>query len=224
MGVRIPTYRPGSSPVHRCDARVKLVVLLAFSIGIFFVQSWWVMALFALAVVVAMAISRIAIPDVNRLLVPVYVLAAFSVLFNAIAHPGLEGLSLGLLFGVRMVVLVAASFVVCLTTGSAQLLEAFGWFIGPLRRFGVPVDDIAFTLALSVRFIPVIEQQFSRIRTAQIARGAEATGSFTRKLKVWGSAFSALFIGLFRQADSLASAMDARCYGASSRRARLPRQ
>ena len=181
------------------------------------------MALFALVAVVLVAVARIALPEINRLLVPVYVLAAFSVLFNVMAHPGLEGLSQGLLFGVRMVVLVAVSFVVCLTTGSAQLLEAFGWFIEPLRRFRVPVDDVAFTLALSVRFIPVIEQQFARIRAAQIARGAEASGSFTRKLQVWGSAFSALFIGLFRQADSLASAMDARCYGASDCRTRLPR-
>ena len=209
--------------MHRCDARIKLVVLLAFSIGIFFAQSWWAMALFALVAVVLVAVARIALPEINRLLVPVYVLAAFSVLFNVMAHPGLEGFSQGLLFGVRMVVLVAASFVVCLTTGSAQLLEAFGWFIEPLRRFRVPVDDVAFTLALSVRFIPVIEQQFARIRAAQIARGAEASGSFTRKLQVWGSAFSALFIGLFRQADSLASAMDARCYGASDCRTRLPR-
>ena len=35
-------------------------------------------------------------------------------------------------------------------------------------------------------------------------------------------AFIALFVGLFRHADNLALAMDARCYGASPERTTLP--
>ena len=221
MAFQVAAYCPGNSPVHRCDARAKIVALLALSVAILAVGSWPPMAAFAALVLVAAAISRIPLGVMNRLLSPVYVLAAFSVLFNVIAQPNLDGVSTGLLVGVRMVALVAASFVVCLTTSSSQLLEAFRWFIEPLRRLGAPVDDIAFTLALSIRFIPVIEDEFRHIRVAQMARGAEATGSFARKLRIWGSAFSALFVGLFRHADELACAMDARCYGASPRRTRL---
>lgn len=203
--------------MHRCDARVKIAVLLAFSVGIFFVGSWWGMAVFALAAIVAVLVARLPLGQVNRLLVPVYVLAAFSVLFNVLASPNVDGLLTGLFFGVRMVVLIAASFVVCLTTSSSALLDAFRWFIGPLRRVRVPADDIAFTLALSLRFIPVIEREFAQIRAAQKSRGAELAGSFAHKLRIWGAAFSALFIGLFRHADTLATAMDARCYGAHGR-------
>jgi len=207
------TYLSGSSAVHRCDARVKIIALLAFSIGIFFVGNWWGMAAFAFAVVIAVLVARIPIGQLNRLLVPVYVLAAFSVFFNALANPTLDGLTVGLFFGVRMVVLVAASFVVCLTSQPSELLDAFKWLIGPLRHVRVPVDDIAFTLALSLRFIPVIEREFEVVRAAQKSRGAELSGSFANKLRMWGAAFSAVFVGLFRHADALATAMDARCYG-----------
>lgn len=213
MRFRALTYVSGNSLLHRCDARVKILVLLAFSVGIFFVRTWWGMVACALAVVVALAVARAPFARVNGMLVPVYVLAAFSVLFNVIGNPSAGGLSAGLFLGVRMVALVAASFIVCLTTAPSALLDAFRWFIGPLRRVHLPVDDIAFTLALSLRFIPVIEREFETVRAAQKSRGAELSGSFANKLRIWGAAFSAVFVGLFRHADNLATAMDARCYG-----------
>lgn len=215
------TYIEGSTPVHRCDARVKIVALFAFSVAILAVPSWWGMAALAALVVAVIAVARLPLSTMSRSLVPVYVLAAFSLFFNVVYDPIVGGLMTGLFVAVRMVALVAASFVVCFATTSAELLGAFAWLIGPLRRLRVPVDDIAFTLALSVRFIPVIEQEFERIRTAQKARGAEATGSIARRLQVWGRAFTTLFINLFRHADGLATAMDARCYGAAPKRGSL---
>lgn len=217
MKLQALTYIAGDSPVHRCDARVKILLLLAFSIGIFFVSSWWGMVALACVALALIAVARMPALQVNRQLAPVYVLAAFSVLFNVVAAPTLEGLFSGLFFGVRMVVLVAASFIVCFTSMSRDLLAAFSWFMSPLRKARVPVDDIALTLALSLRFIPVIEQEFETVRAAQRARGADLGGSFSNKLRIWGAAFTSVFVGLFRHADALATAMDARCYGARLR-------
>lgn len=217
-------YLAGDTAVHRCDARAKIVLLLVVSVAIFCAGGWVPLAVLAALAVGLLIAAEIPLALASRMLVPVYVLAAFSVVFNVMAHPGIEGLGTGLFFAVRMIVLVLASYVVCLTTSSSELLDAFGWFIGPLRTLKVPVDDIALTLALSVRFIPVIQQEFARIRAAQLSRGGDATGSFARRLAVWGSAFGALFVGLFRHADLLALAMDARCYGAGGARTRLPKQ
>ena len=217
MAFHVFTYAAADTPVSRCDARVKTAALLTFSIGIFVVRTWWGMGAFAIGVVVLAVLARLPFGQLNRMLVPVYVLAAFSVLFNVAANPGIAGLLAGLFLAVRMVVLVAASFVVCFTTTSSELLDAFRWFMDPLRRLHVPVDDIAFTLALSVRFILVIESEFATVRAAQKSRGAELSGSCTSKLRMWSSAFAAVFIGLFRHADAIATAMDARCFGAKGK-------
>ena len=216
------TYIGGDTPVHRCDARVKIALLLVYSVAIFFVTSWWVMAVFAAVVVIGTMVARIPVRQMLVPLVPVAVLALFAVAFAFAASPDAEGLLGGLLVGVRMIVLVAASFVVCFTTASTALLRAFAWFIGPLRVLHVPVDDIAFTLSLALRFIPVIARELATTRSAQEARGARLHDlGFMRRLRVWGAAFSAVFVGLFRHADSLATAMDARCYGAVSKRTSL---
>ena len=211
-------YCEGDTLVHRCDARLKIVLLLAYSIGIFFVHSWWGMAACALTVVVLALIARIPARQMLVPLVPVVILAAFSFVFAAVATPGAEGLLNGAVVAVRMVALVGMSFVVCLTTTSTALLRAFAWFIGPLRALHVPVDDIAFTLSLAIRFIPVIVDEFYQVRQAQVARGGDIEGMpFRRKLHVWGAAFASVFVGLFRHADTLAEAMDSRCYGVGPR-------
>ena len=224
MAFQVFAYAAADTPVARCDARVKIALLFAFSVEIFAVRTWWGMGALAIAVAVLGAIARLPLGQVNRLLAPVYVLAAFSVLFNVIANPSIEGLLTGFFLAVRMIVLVAASFVVCLTTVSSELIEAFRWFIGPLRRFHVPVDDISLTLALSIRFIPLIEHEFEIVRAAQKSRGAELSGSLVNKLRIWAVAFSSVFIGLFRHADAVATAMDARCYGAVPARTHLPKE
>lgn len=217
------TYLKGNTPIHRCDARVKIALLLAYSIAIFFVGSWWVMLAFAAAAIVAIAVARIPFGTLNRMLVPVYVLAGFSVLFNILAAPVVDGLVAGLFLAARMVLLTAVSFVVCLTSSSSDLLEAFRWFIGPLRHLRVPVDDIAFTLSLAIRFILLVEQEFESVRMAQKARGADSVRSFRKRLGVMGQAFATMFVNLFRQADRMADAMDARCYGSAPVRTRLPK-
>lgn len=217
------TYIAGETPVHRCDARVKILVLFVYSIAIFFVHTWWGMGAFACAMVLGMVVGRIPVKRVLVLLLPVIFLAAFAIVFAVAPSPGAESLSNGLIVGVRMIVLVAASFVVCFTTAPSALLRAFSWLIGPLRRVHVPVDDVAFTLSLALRFIPVVADELNLVRTAQKARGANLQNmGFNRKLKVWGAAFTAVFVGMFRHADALATAMDARCYGASEKRTSLP--
>lgn len=206
------TYLGGDTPVHRCDARVKIVALFVCSTVVCFAQTWWGLGTFSAAVAVLAAIAKIPLRRMLVPLVPVFVLAAFAVVFAP------EKLA-GLFNAVRMVALVAASFIVCYTTTSTDLLKAFAWLIRPLRHVKVPVGDIAFTLSLALRFIPVIADELASVRAAQLARGGGADGMpFTRKLSVWGAAFSAVFVGLFRRADVLASALDARCYGNRDKR------
>lgn len=208
-------YCAGGSLVHRVDARVKIVLLFAYSIAIFFVRTWWGMGAFAIAAFAAIVVARLPLRRVLVPLAPVAAMAAFAIAFAFAASPDATGLSGGLFVAVRMIALVAMSFAVCFTTTSTDLIGAFAWFIEPLRRIRVPVDDIAFTLSLAIRFIPVIVEEFQQVRLAQRARGGDLAGlSFHRRLKVWGAAFSAVFVGLFRHADALATAMDARCYGA----------
>ena len=82
MRINVSSYIPGTSAVHACDARVKIVLLAAYSVTLFLVRSWMGLGLCALLFVTVATVSRIPARRFFGLLVPVYVIVAFTVLFN----------------------------------------------------------------------------------------------------------------------------------------------
>ncbi len=252
MLLKVNTYLPGSSPVHACDARAKIVLLAAYSVTLFLVDTWLGLCLCALAFAVVLGLSGIPPRRVFGIVAPVYVLVMLTVAFNAFsldveqaAVSGMAGapnvgadlpsplsslppvaligsfgfvpvgFARGCFFAVRILLLVFASLVVSFTSTSTELADALAGFLSPLRRLRVPVDDIATVFSLALRFIPVTAGEFCRARDAQWARGAAfGEGSLGQRLRAWQTVFIPLFVSLFRRADALARAMDARCYGA----------
>lgn len=217
---RLARDRRGVSGLHGVDARSRIVLLLVYSIALLAVPWWPLTVILILLPFALLPISRVGAGVFLRSLVPVIILAVFTFLCFLPSHWNLQGGFEGLLIALRMIALVAASYILCLTTTSTDLLRAFRWFISPLGRLGARrLDDLSFTLSLSLRFFPLIAQEFDQVRKAQISRGGSAQGKgLVRTLQLWGSAFSAVFIGLFRRADTIAVAMDARCYGLKEQR------
>ncbi|MCI9130092.1 MAG: energy-coupling factor transporter transmembrane protein EcfT [Eggerthellaceae bacterium] len=209
--------------MHRADARAKLFLLLAYSVGIFFVSSWWGMAVATAMLLAAFAASKLPVKAVFASVVPVYILAGITVLFNAFGSQAgfaftLDGLERGCFFGLRICLLVWASLIVCYSTTSTQLVDAFVWFMKPLRALHVPVDDIAMVLSIALRFIPLIVAEFQQVKDAQWSRGAAFDeGGLIARIKAHMAILMPLIVGLFRRAERLAEAMDARCYGMEKR-------
>lgn len=168
----------------------------------------------------ALAASHLPLRNIFGIAIPVYVIAAFTIVANAFFYSygsfafQTEGLERGLFFALRILLLVWASLIVCLTSTSTQLTDALASFLHPLRRWRIPVDDVAMVFSIALRFIPVTAEEYMRIRDAQWSRGASFTdGSVLARAKAHISILIPLFVGLFRRADDLAMAMDARCYG-----------
>jgi energy-coupling factor transport system permease protein len=85
--------------------------------------------------------------------------------------------------------------------------------MSPLRKLKVPVDDIAMMLSIALRFIPTIMDEALSIVKAQSARGADfESKSIIKGLKAWVPVMIPLLVQLFRRADTLAIAMETRCY------------
>lgn len=248
MQITATTYIAGTSPVHRLDARVKIALLVAYSMMLFAVDTWTGMGTSTLLFATCLAVSGVPASRVFALAVPAYVLAAFSVVFNmfAFASPdalasasasvaagdvlagiypliggfslSIQGLLSGLFFAARIVLLVLASFIVCLTSTSTELTDALRSFLSPLAKLGFPADDVAMVLSIALRFIPVTAEELGHVRDAQWSRGAKFDeGSLWRRMRAWQAVFVPLFVRLFRRADALAQAMESRCYGIGPR-------
>lgn len=212
------------------DARVKMALLVLFTIGVFVAGGPFPLAAWFALLCVCSSCARMGIAAVLRGLRPVCLVLAFAFAANALSVDGggsmgiagpigldLEGGLRGARAVGRIALVVGFSLVVASSTTAAQLSDGCVRMLGPLARFGLPVGAIGTALSLTLRFIPLINDEIHRIKIAQSARGAQFdTGALLNRIRAWMSILTPLIIGLLRRADLLAEAMSARCYDAFS--------
>ncbi len=211
-------YRPGATPVHRLDARTKIVALLVASVTAFAAPAPLGLALVAAGLLVALEASGTAPVRVLMALRPALVLLGISLLANGVVlvgQPGLsaEGLVRSATAIARIVIVVGLALVFSSTTMSPAIADGLAALMAPLGRLGVPVGGLSMAVSVALRFIPLASEEVERIRCARRARGARLDeGGVIRRLAGWGQVLVPLIVSLFRRADELAAAMEDRCF------------
>ncbi|NEK59308.1 energy-coupling factor transporter transmembrane protein EcfT [Geodermatophilus sabuli] len=191
-------YLPGTSPVHRASAGLKLAALAALGIGLFLVSRVEVVA-GALVVVLAVGVvgARLPGPALWAQVRPVWIwLAALFVVHLLVTGP-----LTGAVAVLRLLTLVLAAAVVTATTRVTALVAVVEWLARPLRLVGVRPARVGLVIAMTLRFIPLLAERAARIREAQAARGAE---------RVRLSVLVPLVIAVLQMAHTLSEALDAR--------------
>jgi len=94
----------------------------------------------------------------------------------------------------------------------------------PLKVFKVPAHEIGLMLSMSLRFVPTLMDDTTRIMNAQRARGVDfGEGKLVQKVKSIIPILIPLFASSFKRADALAIAMEARGYNGGEGRTRFRR-
>jgi energy-coupling factor transport system permease protein len=224
--ISLGQYYPGDSFIHRLDPRTKLIAIFCFMTALLVSFQPIVLGGFAVLLIFIIASSRLPVALVLKNIRPFIWLFLLTVLVHLLGTEGhvlyttpvldlditLEGLTLGLVYAVRLVLLIILAALLTLTTSPIELTDALEKMLGPLKRFKVPTHEIVMMLTLSLRFIPTLLEEALRLKNAQMSRGATFDGNLMQRIKSVVPLILPLFISAFRRADDLALAMDSRCY------------
>ncbi len=232
--ITLGQYYPVASPVHRLDPRVKLMGTLIFLISLFVADRWPCYLLATLFLGGCIRVSRVPLGYILRGLKMVIFLLMFSVAFNVFLTPGevlvqawifritREGLLQGAYMAARLIYLVMGSSLMTFTTTPNALTDGMEKGLGFLRVFRVPVHELAMTMSIALRFIPLLTEEADKIMKAQMARGADfESGSLLQRAKALVPLLVPLFISAFRRAMDLAMAMESRCYRGGAGRTKM---
>ena len=109
--------------------------------------------------------------------------------------------------------IICFSTLLTLTTTPLSLADAVESLLKPFARLKVPAHEIGLMLSLSLRFVPTLMDDTTRIMNAQRARGVDfGEGNLLQKVKSIIPILIPLFASSFKRADALALAMEARGY------------
>jgi energy-coupling factor transport system permease protein len=230
-------YLPGSSMLHRSDPRTKILLATVFMVLVFLAEGY--LSFFLLVSFVLIISSRIGKPLKHSLrgVKPILFIAVFMIVVNTIAvkgtplldygifrHLSREGVALSVLMVLRLFLLLTGASLLTSTTTPISLTDGLEALLKPLKRFKIPVHEAAMMMSIALRFIPVLLDEAERIFKSQASRCADfAFGNPLQRARNYLSVLLPLFVGAFRRADDLATAMEARCYRGSAGRTRMKR-
>jgi biotin transport system permease protein len=190
-------YVPGTSPLHRAPAGLKLVVMVVAGVASVFLDHAWQVPAALGVVLVAYAVAglspRVVVGQVRPLLWVGLVTAGFHLVVN--------GWERAVVVVGVLAVLVLLAALVTLTTRTTDLVDAVVVACRPLRVLRVDPERIGLVIALGIRCVPVVIGLAEGVRDAQRARGLTASPR----------AFAVpLIVRSLRHADALGEALSAR--------------
>ena len=232
--ITLGQYFPGDTLAHRLDPRTKLLATVLYIIAIFLAKGPIAYGVLILTLIVSVRNSKVGARALFRGLKPVLFIIAFTAVLNLFYTPGTviaqlwifritrEGVITAVAMMLRISLLIMGTFLLTYTTSPIRLTDGLEDLLGPLKKLGVPVHELAMMMSIALRFIPTLIEETDKIMSAQRARGADfESGNLLQRAKALIPLLVPLFVSAFRRADELATAMECRCYHGGEGRTKL---
>lgn len=233
--ITLGQYFPMDSVVHKMDARYKIIITLLFLVMLFWGQHLTALIAGLLFVALATVCSKIPAKMLVKSIKPIVPILIFTGLLNLFLlnggktyfqwkfiHITEEGVQTSAFMVVRICLLIAGTALLTYTTSPIVLTDAIESLLSPLKRFRMPVHELAMMMTIALRFIPTLIEETDKIMAAQKARGADMeSGSLMQRAQALVPILIPLFVSAFRRAEELALAMECRCYHGGEGRTRL---
>ena len=233
--ITLGQYFPGTSVVHRLDPRTKILATVLYIVALFLCKFFVSYLLMFGLLCLSIKLSKVPVKSILNGLKPILFLACFTAVLNLFYTPGetvlvkvwfltitLEGVFNAFFMVVRIMMLIAGTFLLTYTTSPILLTDGLESLLSPLKKVGAPIHELSMMMSIALRFIPTLIEETDKIMSAQRARGADFdSGNLIQRAKAMIPLLVPLFISSFRRADELAVAMECRCYRGGEGRTRL---
>ena len=230
--ITLGQYFPGDTVVHRLDPRTKILLVVVYIIGLFQANGWTGYAAVTCFTLLCMALSKIRPAAMFKGVKPMLFIIALTALLNIFYTQGTpilpgwiitwEGIARAVQMMLRIILLISGTFLLTYTTSPIALTDGLELLMNPLKKLKVPVHEMTMMMSMALRFIPTLNSETDKIKSAQKARGANfETGSLAQRAKALLPILVPLFVSAFKRADELAVAMESRCYHGGEGRTRM---
>jgi energy-coupling factor transport system permease protein len=126
--------------------------------------------------------------------------------------PTLEGAAYGILLALRLVVGMAAAWVLARALPAERAADGIARVLSPLRWLGVPADPLRAGIGLALRFAPLVRDEGERIARIQEARAGGPPQGLLERLERARAVLVPLLVCTLERAERVALALEARHY------------
>lgn len=222
----IGRYVPTNSVMHKMDPRAKLLFIFIFVCVVFLANNFLTYAVLGMFTIGMIVLSNIPFRFLMGGLKPIFLIIIFTFLVHILfTKEGVVlyklgwleiykgGLIQGVYISLRFTLLILVTSLLTLTTTPISITDGIEELLNPLKKWKVPVHELALMMSISLRFIPTLMEETDKIMKAQMARGVDfSSGPIKERMKAIVPLLIPLFVSAFKRAEDLATAMEARGY------------
>jgi energy-coupling factor transport system permease protein len=120
---------------------------------------------------------------------------------------------------IKIVLSILYAMILTYTTSKSEITFGLEKVFSPLKVIRLPIEKMALSVTLAMRFIPTIFDQTQKVMKSQASRGIDFNHtSLKGKVIAISSMMAPMFILTFKKADAVADAMEVRMYDYKEKR------
>ncbi len=208
--IMIGKYYPVRSRVHLMNPLSKIICTITFVLMCLFANSMLMNAMLFILVILMIINSHIPVKYFFTTIKSLRFILLFTIIFNMIFNIYFETTLIVLS---RLILLVLYTSILTLTTPPTEITYGLEKFLSPFKVFKLPVNRMALSISIALRFIPTIIDEGNKILKSQACRGIDYNSSNIKDKFV---AIKALIVPMFvltlKRADEIGDAMEVRLF------------
>lgn len=202
-------YYLKDSVVHKLNPILKILSLIIMIISIFFIDSYVDIIMLGSYLILSMVYSDISIKMYLKNILGIRIFLIFILIIDLIFFTGISKIIFDLF---KIIFIIMYSSILTYTTVITELTYGIEELLRPLGKI-IPVSDIAMSISLSIRYIPSLTEEASRIIKAQKMRGVSfESKNIKEKITSICGILMPMFAMSIKKSQKLADIMDIRLY------------
>lgn len=185
---------------------IKLLILLTYTIVVFFIENYITLTIIAFANIILMILFKV--PKLKAIK-NIYFLSFF-ILFTAIINFFLAGMNTAILITVRLVLVCNFTYIFKFVFSPMEIAKSIEIICMPLKIIGINPKDLSLIISIALTFIPIIAHEFMQIKYALKVKGVKTTG--INNIKSIKYMMKPLMYGILKRTNELEYAIKAKGY------------
>lgn len=205
-------YVTGNSKIHNLNSKMKILwFLLSILISLLIIDyiSLLIFSLYLIFIMLNTKISLTAYISNSILLWPIYIIILFFASLLTL------DITIGFLMVCKFILIINLFLILTFTTSLSEIAWGFECLFLKLKKLKIPVSKISLRIALGIKFVATLFEQFKTIRKSMAYRGVPY---YSNRLKTIRKMFMPVVNLSIKLSKRRITAMKIRFYGSSKKR------
>lgn len=185
---------------------IKLILFLAYTIGIFFIKNYIALGIIAIFNIIFMIVLKNNLKNAINSLIKLLPFVLFTVIVNLL----FSDLEFSVLIGVRLILICNLSYIFSKTISYMELSEMIEKISYPLKIISINQKEIGLIVSIALSFVPILKDEILQIKNVLKVKGIKTTKF--NLLKNSRLIFKPFFISIMQRLNEIEMSLKAKGY------------